>query len=322
MLWGLVVAALGVFAFVTVKRAENFTRKAENKTPPVGQYIKVGDVRMHYVKQGSGPALILIHGAGGHLKDFTYDHVQRFSKNFTVIAIDRPGHGYTPVLAKPAATLDQQADLIRKTVQKLGVTKAYILGFSYGGALALHMATHYKDFVKGLVLVSAVSIPWPGKIHANYRLMSLPVIGPAAMAFATAYFGDAYFRATYKTVFDPHEPPKGYLDHVGVNMSVRYRSFVENSRQLKTLYPQVLAQSEDYADLTIPIELIHGTADTSVPIHIHAEEFIKIVPHAHLVRVKGMGHGTHQLAIPQIEAAVYAVANGIGKCSPNKSASV
>jgi len=321
MFWS-VVAILGVFVAVTFIRAENFTKKAEKKTPPAGQFIDIDGVRMHYIKQGSGPALILTHGAGGHLKDFTFDHVKRFSKNFTVIVIDRPGHGYTPVLQHPAATLAEQAELVTKAAHQLGVTQAYVLGFSYGGALALHLATHYKNFVKGLVLVSAVSMPWPGKIDATYRLMAKPFIGPAAMAFATAYFGDTYFRATYKTVFNPLEPPKGYLDHVGVNMSVRYRSFVENSRQLKTLYPQVLAQFDHYKDLTIPIELIHGTADPSVPDVIHACGFIKIVSHANLVRIKGMGHGTHQLAIPQIEAAVYAVANRTTERSPKKSATI
>ncbi len=321
MLWAF-VAVLGFFAFFTFRRAENFTQKAQAENPPVGQFIEVNGTPVHYVKQGAGPALILIHGAGGHLKDFTYEHVKRFAKNFTVIVIDRPGHGYTPVLANPAATLAQQAKLIHKVADKLGVKDAYILGFSYGGALALHMATHYKDFVKGLILVSAVSMPWPGKIHANYRLMSLPIIGPAAMAFATAYFGDAYFRATYKSVFEPHETPKGYLDHVGVNMSVRYRSFVENSRQLKTLYGHVLEQAKYYADLRIPTELIHGTDDPTVPDLIHACEFIKLVPHANLVRIKGMGHGTHQLAIAQIEAAVYAVAKGGTERSPNKSATI
>jgi len=322
MFWALFAVLLGAFVALTAFRAQNFTKKAEQDTPPVGQFINVGGVPVHYIKQGSGPVLILIHGAGGHVKDFTYEHVARFSKDFTVIAFDRPGHGYTPVLKNTSATLAQQSRLITKAAKELGVTQAYILGFSYGGALALHMATHYKDFVKGLVLVSAVSMPWPGTINLNYRLMSKPFIGPAMMAFATAYFGDTYFRATYATVFAPHATPKGYLDHVGVNMSVRFRSFVENSHQLNSLYPQVLAQFDRYKDLTIPVELIHGTADPTVPDIIHAKEFIKLVPHAHLVQVHGMGHGTHQLAIPQIEAAVYAIAADTDVRTPNTIATL
>lgn len=307
MVWAVLALAVACGALLTVIRANRFTEKAEHDTPPVGQFIDVDGIPVHYIKQGSGPVLIMIHGAGGHVKDFTFDHVARFAKNFTVIAFDRPGHGYTPVLDRPGANLDRQSQLIIQASLKLGVKHAYVLGFSYGGALALHMATHCKDFVKGLVLVSAVSMPWPGKIHLNYRAMSKPFIGPALMAFSTAFFGDSYFRTTYATVFKPHKAPDGYLDHVGVNMSVRFRSFVENARQLNSLYPQVIEQSKLYPMLDIPIELIHGAADTSVPSHIHAQEFIKIVPHANLVVIAGMGHGTHQLAITQIEAAVNAM---------------
>ena len=308
MFWSMLAVALVCLAFITAIRAEKFTAKAERDTPPIGQFITVDGVRVHYIKQGTGPVLLLIHGAGGHIKDFTFDHVTRFARNFTVIAFDRPGHGYTPNLENTSATLAQQAQLIIAATNKLGVNDAYILGYSYGGALSLHLATQYPEFINGLVLVSAVSMPWPKDIHINYRIMSKPVIGPALMAFSTAFFGDTYFRASYATVFNPRLPPKGFLDHVGVNLSVRYKSFVENSRQLNSLRPQVVAQSKNYSKLTMPIELIHGTDDSTVPSHIHAEEFIKIVPQANLVLVDDMGHGTLQLLQSQIDAAVYAVA--------------
>jgi len=307
MLWFTLGGVMVCLACLTVYRARKFTEKAERDTPPIGQFIDVEGTPVHYVKQGSGPALVMLHGAGGHVKDFTFDNVARFAKDFTVIAFDRPGHGYTPILENPGASLAQQAHLIEQALDKLGIQNAIIMGFSYGGSLALHLATHYKELTKGLVLISAVSMPWPGNIHLNYRIMSKPVIGPALMAVSTAYFGDAFFRANYATVFDPRNAPNGYLDHVGVNMSVRFKFFVENARQLNNLRPQVVKQSNLYSKMDIPIELIHGDLDTSVPVQFHAKEFLKIVPHANLVVVENMGHGTHQLAIPQIEAAVYAV---------------
>jgi pimeloyl-ACP methyl ester carboxylesterase len=309
MIWLVLGGTVVCFAYLTAFRARKFTENAEHVTPPIGQFIDVEGIPIHYIKQGSGPVLVMLHGAGGHVKDFTFDHVARFAKDFTVIAFDRPGHGYTPILETSGASLAKQAHLIEQALFKLGVRSAIIMGFSYGGSLALHLATHYKELTKGLVLISAVSMPWPGNVHINYRIMSKPVIGPALMALSTAYFGDAYFRAAYATVFYPRNAPNGYLDHVGVNMSVRFKSFVENARQLNSLRPQIVDQSILYSKLDIPIELIHGDQDTSVPARFHAEKFVNIVPHANLVMVKNMGHGTHQLAIPQIEAAVYAVAD-------------
>jgi pimeloyl-ACP methyl ester carboxylesterase len=47
------------------------------------------------------------------------------------------------------------------------------------------------------------------------------------------------------------------------------------------------------------MEIVHGTRDATVPIHIHAEEVIKIVPSANLTRLHGIGHMPHH-AEPQI----------------------
>jgi pimeloyl-ACP methyl ester carboxylesterase len=309
MLLGVSTTLLVAIVLVTGYRAQKFSKQAERDTPPVGQFVDVNGTKIHYVKQGSGPVLLMIHGAGGHLKDYTFGLVDRFSKDFTVIAIDRPAHGYTPALNNKGASLAKQSQLIMATAQALGAKDAYVLGYSYGGAVGLNMATSHPEFVKGLVLLSSVSMPWPDDIHITYRLAAKPIIGPAMMAFATAYFGDEYFSSRYETVFYPQTAPDGFLKHVGVNLSTRYKCFVENARQLNTLRPQIVAQSKLYKNLNIPVELIHGTADTSVPSFVHAEEFVKLVPQANLVSIKGMGHGTHQLATAQIEAAIYAVAD-------------
>lgn len=308
MILGLVLIGIIFFAILTYYLSDKFTKQAEETTPPVGEFLEIDGIQVHYVKKGSGPHLILFHGAGGHLKDFTFDLVDRFSKEYTVIAFDRLGHGYTSLPDETGATLAYQSEILRKAAYKLGVTDAYLLGYSFGGALSLHIATHTPAFVRGLILVSAVSMPSPYPIHINYRMMATPIIGPILMATVTAFHRNAYFRDSYETIFSPQGSPKGYLDHVGVNISVRYKNFVENARQLNILRSQVLVQSKFYPNLKMPIELIHGTSDTSVPASEHADKFIKIVPHANLVTVKDMGHGTHQLATSQIEAAVKAVA--------------
>jgi pimeloyl-ACP methyl ester carboxylesterase len=303
---GASLAIVVCFLIVTVYRAEQFIKRAEQSFPPVGEFLTIDGTQVHYVKQGSGPALIMLHGAGGNLRDFTFDLLPHFSKTYTVIAFDRPGHGYSENLPTDSATLKEQSNLLLKAAAELGVQEAIIMGYSYGGALSLNMAVHNPLFVKGLVLISAVSMPWPYKIHINYRMMSKPVFGPALMATATAYLGDDYFKSSYETVFNPLKPPTGYLEHVGVNLSVRYKSFVENSRQLNSLRPQIIDQSKLYSTLSMPIELIHGVNDPSVPILVHANEFIKAVPHANLTSIDGLGHGALQ-TYSQIEAAVNAV---------------
>ena len=71
-----------------------------------------------------------------------------------------------------------------------------------------------------------------------------------------------------------------------------------NARQVNTSRPHVVTLSKRYPELTLPIEIVHGEEDTTVPIHIHAEEIEKIVPQVNTTRLPGIGHMPHH-ADPQ-----------------------
>ena len=62
---------------------------------------------------GHGPDLVLIHGASGNLRDFTFDLAARLADRYRVIVFDRPGLGYTDRHAPAGADASrQQADLL------------------------------------------------------------------------------------------------------------------------------------------------------------------------------------------------------------------
>src|SRR5215218_3468241 len=85
-------AALGAAALYTAKQ----TREAERKHPPVGRFLEVDGVRLHYIEQGTGEPLALIHGNGTLIQDFTVNGlVDRLSERYRVIVIERPGYGYS-----------------------------------------------------------------------------------------------------------------------------------------------------------------------------------------------------------------------------------
>lgn len=304
MIWVILFSVVFIFYLVTVWRAERFEKRAALQTPAIGSFVNVDGIKFHYLVKGQGPALMILHGAGGNLKDFTYSWLDTLSENYTVILFDRLGHGHSDQPKKSGASLTLQADLAVKLAKELGHDQAYVMGYSYGGALGLHMAINHRDFVKGLTLVSSVSMPWPGRIHFNYRLAAKPVVGFFVLSILNAYFKESYFRKTYKSIFSPARPPKGYLKHVGVNLSIRRNSFSENAKQLNNLRDQIVEQSKFYSELTLPIEMVHGLADLSVPPQIHSQKFIKHVPHARLVLAEGVGHGAHHLAPDEIHAAI------------------
>lgn len=60
----------------------------------------------------------------------------------------------------------------------------------------------------------------------------------------------------------------------------------------------------NYPKLTLPVEIIHGSADTTVPIDIHAIPLSKRLPNAHLTVLDGIGHMPHHSNPDEIVAAI------------------
>jgi hypothetical protein len=72
-------------------------RRAERRNPPIGKFITVHGVRLHYVERGAGRPLVLLHGNGSMIQDFhSSGLIDLAAKKYRVIAFDRPGFGYSP----------------------------------------------------------------------------------------------------------------------------------------------------------------------------------------------------------------------------------
>src|SRR5262249_26103593 len=95
--------------------------------------ITVDGLRIHYAEEGSGPALILLHGLSANHANFEYT-IPAFADRWRVIAPDLPGHGRS---GKPDApyTIDFHAGVIRSLGRELGVSEAVVMGNSLGGQI-------------------------------------------------------------------------------------------------------------------------------------------------------------------------------------------
>jgi pimeloyl-ACP methyl ester carboxylesterase len=64
--------------------------------PPEGQFLEVDGERIHYRSIGAGPALVLVHGLGGQMRNFEYLPLAQLAQRWRVILVDRPGSGRSP----------------------------------------------------------------------------------------------------------------------------------------------------------------------------------------------------------------------------------
>ena len=309
---------LGVVA-LTQWRATAQERGAEAAHPPSGDIIDVDGVPVHYQVMGDGPDLILIHGASGNLRDFTLGFADRLAGRYRVILFDRPGLGWTGRL--PAAkgawnaraeSPQEQAALLQIAADRIGVKSPIILGHSFGGAVALAWGVSRPDDTAALVLVSAVSEPWPGDLGWIYKVTGSTLGGGSVVPLATAFVPEGYIRNSISGIFAPQSPPTGYASHLGVDLSLRRSSLRANAQQVMSLRGHVVEMQKQYQHLPMPIEIIHGDADTIVPAVVHAKVLIGDVPHGTLTILPGEGHMPQHTQPDAVIAAIDRAAASAG----------
>lgn len=286
-------------------RASARETQVEAEYPPSGTFIEVDGTRIHIKVEGTGPDLVLIHGANGSLRDFSFDLVHRLKDRYRVITLDRPGLGwsersrpeYGGVWNAAAESPAAQARLLQGAADAVGVTRPIVVGHSFGGAVALAWALERPEDTAALVLLGAASNPWPGDLGTLYQINSTVWGGAVIVPLISAFAPQGRLNDTVASVFAPQPMPSGYLDHIGPEMSLRRPTLRANAQQVNNLRPHIVKMSQQYPTLTLPVEILHGTADTIVPLQVHSEPLAELLPNAVLTRLIGVGHMPHH-AVP------------------------
>lgn len=116
-------------------------------------YAPVNGLEMYYEVHGSGPPLILLHGAYMTV-DMMGPLLPGLAETRQVIAVEQQGHGRTADADRPI-TYEQMADDTAALGRHLDIDTADVVGYSMGGGIALQMALRHPDLVRKLVLASA-----------------------------------------------------------------------------------------------------------------------------------------------------------------------
>jgi pimeloyl-ACP methyl ester carboxylesterase len=296
LIWG-VVLGLALVATVQISAHLRETR-AEQSHPPVGQVLDVNGTKVHAVVMGQGPDLVLIHGAGGNVRDFIFNFSERLTDRYRVILFDRPGLGWTErprdafggAWASEGTSPQAQAALLQAASDQLGVSNPVVLGHSFGGSVALAWALARPDDTAAVVMVAGVAQPWPGDLGPFYTVLGAPWGGALVVPLITAFTPRPYVKNRIDSIFAPQSAPEGYADYIGAGLSMRRTTLRANVRQVNTLRPHMVAMKAQLPSLTMPFEIIHGDADDTVPLTVHSVPLSQQVPGANLTVLPGVGH--------------------------------
>lgn len=153
-------------------------------------YITTHDhLRAYYDFGGSGPALIMLHGASQDSLSWQYN-IDFFSLYYRVYALDLPGHGKSGMpVHGPHRNSDDNARYLINVMDALGLETAVLMGHSMGGGIVARAATLEKNRVRGLVLVDGASVNVTASSGYNPKILEMASINPGA-----------WFEVTFRTL--------------------------------------------------------------------------------------------------------------------------
>ncbi len=311
----LTIVGIGTVQFLAQKRE----RDAAAHYPPQGMLIDIDGVTVHAEQMGQGPDLVLVHGASGSTRDFTFAFADLLKDRYRITILDRPGLGWTDraapqynrVWSNAHEDPITQARLLRAATQQLGVENPIVLGHSFGGIVALAWAVEFDDLA-GVVSVAGVANPWPGKLGWTYTIGGTAAGGALVIPLLSAFVPQTYVDATVASIFEPQSAPDGYLVHVGSAMTLRRNAMRANTRQVNWLRPHVVDLSARYGEIAEPVEVVHGDADTIVPLDVHSIKLPDQIGSANLTVLPGVGHMPHHTHAGEVIAAIDRIADRAG----------
>jgi pimeloyl-ACP methyl ester carboxylesterase len=294
------VAGLGGAAVYSAKKA----REANRKYPPVGRFLHVDGVRLHYIERGSGEPLVLIHGNGTLIQDFTISGVvDRLSERYRVIVIERPGYGYS---SRPRRiwTPRAHATLYQEALHQLGVEQAIVLGHSWGTMVAVALALQAPDLVRSLVLLSGYYYPTARLDVALFSPPAIPVIGDAMRYTVSPVVARLMLPRLITKMFTPAPVPEHFNRLFPKELMLRPSQLRAAAEDAALMTPAVVELQEHYRELQMPVVILAGADDQVVDVDRQSRRLHKDIRQSKFVALSGLGHMVHHLAPEEVIRAV------------------
>ncbi|WP_340538066.1 alpha/beta fold hydrolase [Nocardioides sp. GXZ039] len=269
-------------------------KQARRQDPHEVQYVQMHGHRRAFVKAGSGPALLLLHGLG-------CDHttwapvIDALAERYTVIAPDLLGHGQS---AKPRAdySVGGYANGMRDLLTVLGIDKATVVGHSFGGGVAMQFAYQFPERTERLMLVASGglgpevaagirAITTPG-FHQMMGVLALPGIrhaGVAGLRLASrSRIPGTRDLDEVARIYDTFKDPRA-------RAAIRHvvRAVVDWQGQIVTMSDRA------YLTEAMPIAVVWGLDDYVIPVS-HAQNAAAIAPGARVEVIENAGHFPHK----------------------------
>ena len=244
--------------------------------------------RMHYLRAGSGPPVLLIHGLVAHSFSWRYT-LPVLSPCFTCYAVDLLGMGDSERAPGIDVSPRALAEGLIAFMQSTSSEPWTVIGNSHGGGVAMWVASLAKSAgisLQNLVLVAPIN-PWSKHGRRLAPMAAHPITSAIVRASRFAYV--PVRRLTFGRMYgDPKRVTKETLD--GYARPLRIPGTIPHCLALlKDWNRNVDALESVIPGIDVPTLVVWGTRDRVV-FYSSAERLVKTLPNAHLVTIEGAGH--------------------------------
>jgi pimeloyl-ACP methyl ester carboxylesterase len=279
-------------------------KRAERRNPPVGRFIEVDGVRLHYVEHGTGEPLVMLHGNGSMIQDFaTSGLVKKAAETYRVIVFDRPGFGYSNRPRGKVWTPDAQAALLRHALARLGFRRGIFLGHSWGASVAVAFALRYPQAVSALVLASGYYYP---SARADAFIQSgpaIPVVGDILNHTVAPFLVRLIWPLLMLKLFGP-APVSIKFDRFTRELAVRPSQLRSGAAEAALMIPDAFAAHHEYAKLRMPVVIIAGERDRFNDTERQSARLHRDVRQSTFHCVRNVGHMVHHTSAGDVMSAI------------------
>ena len=176
-----VLLALGLAALVLAARGgwltpDEATQRARYGLPE-SQFTQIDGETVHFTDQGDGPAIVLIHGTYGSLRNWN-EWVDVLSQRYRVIRFDRPRMGLSGPAPSGRTGSDQELRILAALTKQLSVDRFFLVATSSAGVSGAAYAAEHPEQVRGLILSNIAVGDFTGRSERSATLRLLLTIDP------------------------------------------------------------------------------------------------------------------------------------------------
>ncbi|RPF71748.1 alpha/beta fold hydrolase BchO [Aurantiacibacter spongiae] len=263
------------------------------------RFVRAGGIEWHLQIDGGGPVMLLLHGTGA--STHSWAPLRPFlAPDWTLVAPDLPGHGFSSQRAGGRATLPFVARAVGALLETCDMRPAVIVGHSAGAAIAVRMALDGIAVPERIVSLAGALLPFGGAANrlfpAAAKLLFLNPFVPSLLAWGARGEGmvERMLEQTGSTL--PVAQREIYA------RLFRHSSHVDASLALMANW-DLDTLAADLPDLPVPLDLVFADKDAMVAPDV-ARRVAALVHGSSITRLEGVGHLAHEEAPERVARVI------------------